>query len=252
MPANIQSLIIGKQRNIAGIIPDVTIRERHEDELTITDHPVGFGSPITDHAFKNPEVVTVEFGWSNSFSIMNALFTGSIFNGVSDLNGVYDRLLQIQKSAEPVSLGTGKRQYDSMLIKGLLVETDADTENVLMIKATFRHINIVSTGEIELQPEEQKAPAETASLSESGERALDTVKDQAAGAVNSITGGIQDKLSGVGGILEAGKDLMGSASGILDPMKDLAGSLPGQLGSITGGLPDIGSVSGLIKGKIGL
>lgn len=193
IPANFESLILGRNRNIAGIIPGVVIRERHEDELIITDHPVGFGSPITDHAYKKPEVVTVEFGWSNSFSIMNALFTGSIFNGVSDLNGVYEYLLQIQKTAEPISIGTGKRQYENMLIQGLLVETDADTENVLMIKATFRHIDIVSTGEMELQPEEQKNPQETSSVTKSGERPLETAKNQ--------SGNIENKLSKAGGIL---------------------------------------------------
>src|ERR1700679_795677 len=67
--ATIQGLvgpIIIRQRNIGGFIADVTIREEHEDELGITENPVGQGDAITDHAFKQPARLTVDVGYSNS------------------------------------------------------------------------------------------------------------------------------------------------------------------------------------------
>lgn len=203
----------------------MVIRERHEDEMTITDHPIGRGAPITDHAFKNPESVYVEFGWSDSFIALNSLLGGSIFSGAGNLQDAYDRLLKLQELAEPLSIGTGKRQYTDMLIKSLSAETDIDTENCLIVKAIFRKINIVETGELELQPEKQKNPAETSSLLESGERAVESVKEQATGALNSVTGGIQDKLSNVGGILDQGKNLANSATNIAGIGKDIIGGV---------------------------
>lgn len=171
LPTQISNLIFGgSSRHIAGIIPDVVIRERHEDEMTITDHPIGAGAPITDHAFKNPESVYIEFGWSNSFISLNSLLGGSIFAGAGNLMDAYDRLLQLQEQAEPLSIGTGKRQYTSMLIKSLSVKTDIDTENALVVKAIFRKINIVSTGELDLKASQQKNPSETASVQKNGER----------------------------------------------------------------------------------
>jgi hypothetical protein len=85
IPSNFSYLIFGNNlRQIAGIVLNVVIREVHDDELTITDHPVGNGAPITDHAFKNPESVMLEFGWSNNFIVLNALLGGSIFSGASN------------------------------------------------------------------------------------------------------------------------------------------------------------------------
>ena len=62
-----------------------------------------------------------------------------------------------------------------MLIKSLSTETDINTENALIIKAIFRKIYIVSTGELELQPEAQKNPKETASMTQGGERQVEAV-----------------------------------------------------------------------------
>ena len=176
IPSKVSYLIFqNNARQIAGVIPDVVIREVHDDDLTITDHPVGSGAPITDHAFKNPESVMVEFGWSDSLIVLNTILGGSILKGASNINDVYERLLKIQESLEPITIGTGKRQYTNMLIKSLSVETNADTENALIIKAVFRKVYIVSTGELELQAQTQKNPKETASMTQGGERQAEAV-----------------------------------------------------------------------------
>lgn len=94
IPFNLSYLIFGNSvRQIARIVPNVVIRKEHDDELVITDHPVENGVPITDHTFKNPESVMVEFGWSNNFVALNALLGKSIFSGASNILDIYDRLL---------------------------------------------------------------------------------------------------------------------------------------------------------------
>ena len=178
IPSRVSYLIFqNNARQIAGVIPDVVVREVHNDEITITEHPVGNGAPITDHAYKNPETVMIEFGWSKSFIALNSMSGGSIFKGASNLNDVYDKLLKIQASLEPITIGTGKRQYTNMLIKSLSVETNVDTENALIVRAVFRKIYIVSTGELTLQAATQKNPEDTASTTEGGERQLEAVSE---------------------------------------------------------------------------
>ncbi|MFX9718550.1 phage baseplate protein, partial [Acinetobacter baumannii] len=51
-------------RTIGGYVAEVTVREQHSDDLTITTHPVERGAPVTDHAFKMPAQLTIEAGWS--------------------------------------------------------------------------------------------------------------------------------------------------------------------------------------------
>ena len=44
LPSTLEQLILGRKRQIAGIIPDVVIEEQHIDELVITEHPIERGS----------------------------------------------------------------------------------------------------------------------------------------------------------------------------------------------------------------
>ena len=46
-------------RAIGDFIAEVTVKEQHRDEMTITSHPVETGAAITDHAFKNPAQLTI-------------------------------------------------------------------------------------------------------------------------------------------------------------------------------------------------
>ena len=166
----------GSRRHIAGIVPDVVIREIHTDKLTITDHPVQRGSVITDHAKKDPEQLEMEFGWSNSSFSLSGLLSGKSIFETMDLRNIYQKLLGWQESCEPISIGTGKREYTDMLIESLRVETDASTENLLRVTASFRKIRLVVTEDRMLVEENQASPAETAQVSGSGERQPKLVK----------------------------------------------------------------------------
>lgn len=53
-------------RMIGSIVANITLEEKHIDELEITDHPVEQGATITDHAFKRPVELTLRVAWSNS------------------------------------------------------------------------------------------------------------------------------------------------------------------------------------------
>lgn len=149
------------QRRIGSLIAQVTIEEDHEDEVVVTDHPVEQGSTISDHAYKMPALLRIQAGWSNSPSPTNAglLFipgnivnsikaTAAAFSGTSNYSAdIYDQWLALQviSMVNPITVVTGKRSYDNMVITRVRETTNADTENCVIIFAELKRVNIVST-----------------------------------------------------------------------------------------------------------
>lgn len=184
----LESILIKPKRSIGGIVAQVTLEEVHTDEIEITDHPVEQGAVISDHAFKRPAEVVIKCGWSNSPSV-SGLIDGVVagasatVKGVQSLIGgteseqildVYNRLLILQSSRVPFDLYTGKRVYQNMMLRSVRVDNDKATENALMVTATLREVNIVSTQIVTVSapPERQASPASTQAPTNAGSKAL--------------------------------------------------------------------------------
>ncbi len=161
-------LLSGRGRTIMGLFADVTVEEKHKDELKITEHPTEVGAPINDHAYKEAPEVTLKVGWSESAGKLNGLVGDSFLSGSTSLNIVYQTILQLQESAIPLVISTGKRLYTNMLIKSLTCTTDLQTENVLMIEMTLKKITLVKATETEVLVDNQANPAETSGVSDTG------------------------------------------------------------------------------------
>lgn len=101
--------------------------------MQITVHPVETGSPVTDHMFANPAIVELEYFWSNS-----------TVQSVGYVQAVYAELLALQKSRQPLSISTGKRQYTNMGIGSLSVITNDETENALAVRALAQEMIFTS------------------------------------------------------------------------------------------------------------
>ena len=196
------ALILPGGRSIASIVPDVVFEEGHRDELIITQHPVESGTAITDHAFKRPQELDMRCGWSDSA----AGYAGHT-------REVYAALRRLQDSRRPFSVSTGKRLYRNMLLRSLVVITDPNSENALMVIASFQQIIIVSTqqtstGSDTTKPgEQQSSPESTGAVTDKGEQSGQSVTDQSfAGSFNpgntSPDGGTigNGNFDGVGGL----------------------------------------------------
>ena len=150
-------------RRIGAIVAQVTIEEQERDELTITEHPVEQGAPISDHAFKRPSEVTIRAGWS--LAVAGDLSA----NG----GGIYGQLLQWQAALQPFDLVTGKRTYKDMLIQSLTVTTDQRSEFALMADIHCRQVIIVKTSATQAatseDPNNQTDPA-NASPADKGDK----------------------------------------------------------------------------------
>lgn len=160
------------KRKIGSIALDVTIEERHNDTLQITQFPVLSGSVITDHSYKLPQTLSIKAGQGTGSdpkaedpNITKVVFTKTPDSpypwqsanheelGVVQVDGgdrnrptrTYKQLLSLQASREPFTVITGKRIYKNMLIRNLSVVTDQDTENVLVVSADLQEIIIVNS-----------------------------------------------------------------------------------------------------------
>lgn len=185
----------------------VTIEEDHEDEVFITEHPVEQGATISDHAFKLPARLRLSLGWSNSPSPKNTglfFIPGNILSGLtatkalfssspSSVRSTYEAILALQESRIPITVFTGKRTYDNMLIRRVRTVTKKETENALFVEMDVQQIIIVQTQVVLAPPMEvQKTPQKTAATTNKGTPQPKPVPVQSATQMNSIcpaTGG---------------------------------------------------------------
>lgn len=164
------------------MVPQIVIDERHQDSLTITDHPVEQGAVISDHAYKNPAVVVVHFGWSTAGGITTGTSLANLpanltllpkFGDPNVLRATYDRLLRLQADRQLVNLMTGKRYYTSMLLQNIGLETTRKTENSLDIVCMFRQVVIARTQIVAVPAKEvQQTPQKTAPQQNGGTKQL--------------------------------------------------------------------------------
>lgn len=173
----VANVLLRDGRKLGSIIPNVVIEEVHSDTLTITEHPVEQGAPITDHAFKNPAELTMRIGWSASSLALDSVVTSvvdSVKAGklttpkIKSVRDIYEDLLKLQDSRQPFDVSTGKRLYKDMLIKALGTTTDLSSENSLIVNVVLRQVIIVQTKAAKLKPETQRKPGLTAPAVERG------------------------------------------------------------------------------------
>jgi hypothetical protein len=207
----IQSILVKPKRGIGPFLAQVTLREKHSDELEMTDHPVEQGSQITDHAFMKPVEVIIECAWSNSpqakglidglvsaatstVAGVSAIFSG---NSIDQVRDVYQRLLALQRSRVLIDVFTGKRTYSNMLIKSLETETDKETANVLRCTVHLREVIIAQVQTVSAVPAASQAlPSSTQSVLDKGQKQLvDGAKTVNLGrAISALTPSLADTL----------------------------------------------------------
>jgi len=144
------------RRLIGPIRATVTIEEVSTDELEITQHPVQQGASITDHSYVKPANLSMKVMWNNDDR---------------PLAETYQQLINLQADRIPFDIVTGKRLYSNMLFKSLGLTTDAFTENVLSINATFVEVFITALEVVTVPPrKQQKNPGKTGATQNAGKK----------------------------------------------------------------------------------
>jgi hypothetical protein len=209
VPSSLSTLLLHNQRKIDTIIPDVTIEENLSDRVTVTQHPIADGMPVSDHVFRMPSTIVMRCGWSNAGALSSAISdTASAFSSGASIGSsltaggkslmssfteqrvteVYNKLrkLQFDQSAwdqqkVPVNtfkLVTGKRTYDAVVISEISVRTDHTSEYSLMVEVHFQEVMVVKTKST-TQPAQadQEAPSKTGSPSDQGSKTPEVSHD---------------------------------------------------------------------------
>lgn len=181
-PITLQSLF-GKDRMVGEITVNVIINESTNDVLTITKQPVQQGASITDHAYKEPTVLSMTAHLRDNsigaiLSALNPFGGGGILSslnpfgssGLTGLAKLYDDLLTLQSSRVPFDVITPKRLYKNMLMSSLGVTTDKATENILAVNFSFQQIVIVSVTTVDVPRSRQKFPDVTGAIQNAGKK----------------------------------------------------------------------------------
>ena len=139
-----------RPRNIGPFVADITISERHRDELILTKHPVSTGSVITDHAYKLPIRVIITVGFSNSDANANG--------DANYVQTIYQNFLTLQENRELFSVTTGKRTLNNMLIEYINELTTEQTENALILEIACHEIILATTSTASVSPSGTSTP----------------------------------------------------------------------------------------------
>lgn len=121
--------------NINGLTFDAWLRLGHNTSLTITQHPVEAGAPISDHSYVNPKRWTFDLGVSNVNQAPN--FAGSSNRNIN----AYNTLVDLQAKRELLALTCKYGSYEDVLIESIDVSDDWQTKEALM--ATVNLVQLI-------------------------------------------------------------------------------------------------------------
>lgn len=150
--------LIGIKTNIGGYFFDAVLKVDHESKLTITSHPVETGANIADHAYLEPESISIDIGMSDTCaSYINGQFEQKYTRSVS----AFDTLKQLQKDRVPLSVHTRLKTYQNMLIENIIVPDDYTSLFALKATVTLTEIITVNTNTVYVDNVSSKRPQTT-------------------------------------------------------------------------------------------
>lgn len=144
------SLLFRKAPAVIGTVElDCAISESHQAGQDVTDHPVEEGSPITDHARKRPDVVTIEglvtdtpVGLTQRQRAAQSLGLVDSEEAPGYAQAAYDQLRELL-AGKIFTVVTSLRTYDDMVLTDLTVPRDRSIGHALRFSATLKQIKLV-------------------------------------------------------------------------------------------------------------
>jgi hypothetical protein len=179
------------QSNVGGIFLDATLTEDHQYNSRVTNYPVEDGRIISDHIINDPETVQITGIVTDTPLAILSSFNRSI--------AAFNRLIEIHRNRERITVVTGIKVYTDMVMTGLQVPRNVATGQSLTFVIDLQKIYLDSSVRFTENPNDplnkpaDKIPreivAETNKYPTMQNDPPTTLKDQAQSAVNV---GIQD------------------------------------------------------------
>lgn len=173
---------------------DAVFRTDHMANVTVTQHPVQTGAAISDHAYSEPDEVTLEIGMSDAVS----------YAGTNHSINAYSQLRAIMDKREPVTLITRLRSYKNMVITSMSAPDDYTTMNALKATIYFRQVEMVSVSTITVQQKVTASSTAQPTTSSSGSGSS-TKKPSSSSGSSSSSSSSSKKQSVLSSVLSKAK-----------------------------------------------
>lgn len=119
---------------------DVTISENHTFNSRATNFPVETGGDVTDHIINDPDILTLSGLVSDTPLNIFSFFTRSI--------DAFNRLVDLHERRVPVTVVTGLKVYQNMVMTTLDVPRNINTGQSLTFNITLQNIRFDSTAQL--------------------------------------------------------------------------------------------------------
>lgn len=173
---------------------DAVFRTDHMANVTLTQHPVQTGAAISDHAYSEPDEVTLEIGMSDAVS----------YAGTNHSVNAYSQLRAIMAKREPVTLITRLQSYKNMVITSMSAPDDYTTMNALKATIYFRQVEMVSVSTITVQQKVTASSTAQPTTSSSGSGSS-TKKPSSSSGSSSSSSSSSKKQSVLSSVLSKAK-----------------------------------------------
>lgn len=206
---------------------DAIFGQEDTSRLSITSYPVQDGTPITDHAYKEPEDVSMIVNISD---IKLPSYDDSFANVNSRAETAKAELKRWQNEVLLLTVQTKFEVFKNMILVGISTSIDKRNGNVLKSSLTFKRIRIATVEEIVAGPFENGNSASYESAYQNngqvqGNEIVNEVIDIAGSTIGGVVAGAV-----VGAVIGG---ILGS---IIPGAGTIAGAILGaKLGAIAGG-----------------
>lgn len=163
-------MLQAKIPQLSTLVADVWVEERHRREMEVTQNPIEFGAPITDHAFVKPRSLSVTFGVTNTPLLAEDEEPPLVADRVEEMRlKLYE--LQDNKSFLVVNTITGG-QYPNCLLTGIGWTTDVNNPHAVIFDLDLEEVIVTFTEQANYQPlpPEIKTKKKTEPTKKRGER----------------------------------------------------------------------------------
>lgn len=188
------SLLFGKKyarTEVAGVVLDAVLTEDHVYNSRVTNYPVEDGRIISDHIINEPDTLQITGVVSDTPLSFLAPFNRSV--------NAFQRLVEIHNRREFITVVTGIKVYDNMVLTSLQVPRNVNSGQSLTFTMDFQKVFLDSSIRFVENPnnpfnkQADKIPREIVADADAipyiNADANTSLKDQAS---SSVDAGIQD------------------------------------------------------------
>jgi hypothetical protein len=184
---------------IGTVTLDASISEQHTGNNEVTDHPVEEGVNIVDHVRPKPDTLKIEGLVTNTpmpeagapqfpVTVGDVTFLSKSKFDAARAGTAYADLLALKENATLITVVTGLRTYDNMVIESLDVPRDARTGQTLRFSCSLKQIRTAVVQTAKIIP--------TTKISKGKKATAPTTPEQSSSVLNSLDEASGNKGSG--------------------------------------------------------